>query len=87
MDFIRHIHAALNQIYVYVLSSVVVTESIIILCACGTSFSPLTKRPIDKIALVTHWSDHVYSQYTHIALCAVNSKKREHLYYTCKQKN
>ena len=48
MDFIRHMHAALDQIYVYVLSRVVVTESIIILCACGTSFSPLTKRPIDK---------------------------------------
>jgi hypothetical protein len=48
MNFIRHMHATLNQIYVYVLSRVVVTESIIILCGCCTSFSPLTKRPIDK---------------------------------------
>ena len=46
MNFIRHMHATLNQIYVYVLARVVVTESIIILCGCGTSFSSLTKRPM-----------------------------------------
>ena len=48
MNFIRHMHATLNQIYVYVLSRVVVTESIIILCGCGTSFSPWQKDQWDK---------------------------------------
>jgi hypothetical protein len=64
-------HATLNQIYVYVLSRVVVTESIIILCGCGTSFSldkKINETRIDKqIVLVTRWSGEIYSRYTHIA--------------------